>query len=205
MDVKPDPKPGRWILPLVIVAMVGFTYVFVNSIDLTGGDPGSNGVDIASTTSTSMPVIDTSTPGEEPDDELDPDMQAYVDAITAFDTELQRISDDFVTANAAWDDDTAAFSATVGEFESLISELQTWSGSVASSNPPTGSSDLAEPHQAIKDAAAAPLTHAREALTQLRSNASGSGDLRRSAVRDLESSAATFSNAVTAAVSAAGG
>ena len=29
---KADPKPGRWILPLVIIGMVIFTYVFVGNI-----------------------------------------------------------------------------------------------------------------------------------------------------------------------------
>src|SRR3970040_1221947 len=32
MAVNPDPKPGRWILPLVILGMVAFTYFFVRSL-----------------------------------------------------------------------------------------------------------------------------------------------------------------------------
>ncbi len=35
-----DPKPGRWLLPIVIVAMVGFTWVFVNTVD-QGSVPGA--------------------------------------------------------------------------------------------------------------------------------------------------------------------
>jgi hypothetical protein len=207
MDVKPDPKPGRWILPLVVVAMVGFTYIFVSSIDLTGGPDagnGNGGVDIGGPTTTTMPVIDTTVPPDE-DPDLDPDVQAYVDLINGFDVVLQRITDDFVAANAAWDAGTATYTATGDQFRSLISELETWSGSVASSNAPPGNADLVAPHQTIKDAASAPLTAARAALAGLQSNAPGSADDRRAAVADLESAAATFSNAVTAAVSAAGG
>ena len=29
-----DPKPGRWMLPLVVLAMVAFTYLFVRETDL---------------------------------------------------------------------------------------------------------------------------------------------------------------------------
>ena len=32
MAVNPDPKPGRWILPLVILGMIGFTYFFVREL-----------------------------------------------------------------------------------------------------------------------------------------------------------------------------
>ena len=31
--VTPDPRHGRWILPLIIAAMVVLTYTFVNSLE----------------------------------------------------------------------------------------------------------------------------------------------------------------------------
>ena len=29
---KEDPKHGRWILPVVVAALIGFTYLFVNAL-----------------------------------------------------------------------------------------------------------------------------------------------------------------------------
>lgn len=208
MDVKPDPKPGRWILPLIIVAMVGFTYVFVNSIDDSAGDAGDGdggGVDIGGTTSSTMPVIDTSTTVAGGGEELDPDTQAYVDTVTTFQTDLDTIVADFVAANTAWDDSTATYTDTVAAFEAGIDALETWSGAVAASNAPASRTDLTEPHQAVKDAAAAPLDDARSALTFLQSSEDGSANQRRQAVADLEASGQTFSDAVDAAVAIARG
>lgn len=211
MDAKPDPKPGRWILPLILVAMVGFTYVFVNSIaDSNGTDAGDGdggGVDIGGPTSTSMPVIDTTTPDGDGGDggDLDPETQAYVDLVTGFDTELARISGEFVAANQAFDDDTADYSTTVGTFEGLIGDLETWAGSVAASNAPPGRSDLADPHQAIKDAAGPPLDAARSALDWLESPDPGTAANRQEAVGELEAAAQTFSDSVAAAIGVAGG
>ena len=31
MALNADPKPGRWILPLVVLGMVAFTYFFVGA------------------------------------------------------------------------------------------------------------------------------------------------------------------------------
>lgn len=208
MDTKPDPKPGRWILPLVIVAMVGFTYIFVSSLDGSPGADGGDGggVDIGSSTSTSMPVIDTTTPGDGGDGpDLDPDSQAYVDAITGFDEELGVIVADFVAANTAWDDKTATYADTKAAFSAGIDALEAWSGRVAASNAPTSRPDLTAPHQGVKDAAAPPLDHARAALGFLESSEPDSGTSRQQSIADLEASAGDFSTAVGASVTAAGG
>jgi hypothetical protein len=208
MDAKPDPKPGRWILPLIIVAMVGFTYVFVSSIDgsADGGNGGADGgVDLDGTTTT-LEVIDTSVPGDGGEGgETDPETDAYIEQLQGFDADLQRISGDLVAANDAWDADEAGYTPTVDAFEAAVAELETWSGSVTASTPPAGRPDLAEPHQAVVDAAAAPLTAAQEALTWLESSDEGSADNRRQAIADLEAATQAFSDAVTAAVTTAGG
>ncbi len=209
MDAKPDPKPGRWILPLIIVAMVGFTYVFVSSID--GAADGGNGdagggVDLDGTTSTTLEVIDTTVPGEGGEGgETDPETAAYIEQLQGFDTDLQRISGDLVAANEAWDADEVGYTPTVDAFEAAVAELETWSGSVTASAPPAGRADLAEPHQAVVDAAAAPLTAAQGALTWLESSDEGSADNRRQSIADLEAATQAFSDAVTAAVTTAGG
>jgi uncharacterized protein YukE len=48
---NPDPKPGRWILPLIIIGMVGFTYFFVSSLP-TPEPEGTTSTSAAVTTTT---------------------------------------------------------------------------------------------------------------------------------------------------------
>ena len=206
MDVKPDPKPGRWILPLVIVAMVGFTYVFVNSIQAGSDTDGDEGIDIDSSSTTTFPVIDTSEPddgGDGPD--LDPETQAYVDEINGFDESGGSISSDFVAANDAWDDKTATYSETRDAFNAGISAFDAWAAEVAASTAPASRPELSDLHQAIIDASAEPAVHAREALEWLESTEDGTASKRRDAVEAMEVAVAAFSDAVSAAVAAATG
>ena len=59
MTFSTDPKPGRWILPLIILAMVGFTYVFVSSLEEQVPAETDAGLD--------LPVLETTTTvGEAP-------------------------------------------------------------------------------------------------------------------------------------------
>ena len=62
MAVNPDPKPGRWILPLVILGMIAFTYFFVRSLPeaspdttLAPGDTTPTTVGGGGPTTTSVP------------------------------------------------------------------------------------------------------------------------------------------------------
>jgi hypothetical protein len=78
-----DPRHGIWILPLVIVGMVGATAVFVNALS-PGDVPEGTGPTIASdatavaATSTSSTLGTTTTSTT-----LPPDRQAYVDLMNA--------------------------------------------------------------------------------------------------------------------------
>src|SRR5690606_28312697 len=66
MAVNADPKPGRWILPLVVLGMVAFTYFFVRALP-SGSEPGEE-------TGTTLAASDTTVPadGEESPDDTTP-------------------------------------------------------------------------------------------------------------------------------------
>ena len=65
---KEDPKHGRWILPLVIVGLVGLTYSFVNALPPAEVPLGTTTVPV--TTSTLPPETTTTT--------LPPDIAAFL-------------------------------------------------------------------------------------------------------------------------------
>ena len=57
---KQDPKHGRWILPLVVLALVLFTYTFVNNLP-PAETPTTTTVAAADRTTTTEPPEETTT------------------------------------------------------------------------------------------------------------------------------------------------
>ena len=55
MTTNYDPKPGRWMLPLVVLAMVAFTYLFVRELPASAGGDSDE-----STTTTAFGATTTS-------------------------------------------------------------------------------------------------------------------------------------------------
>jgi hypothetical protein len=58
---KEDPKHGRWILPLVVLALVAFTYTFVNNLPAAETKVTTTVAAVATTTTTEPPEETTTT------------------------------------------------------------------------------------------------------------------------------------------------
>jgi hypothetical protein len=90
---KTDPKPGRWILPAVIAALIGFTYMFVNA--LPAADVAASTSTTSSTTTTTVAPTTTSTT-------LPNDILAFLQELDRFEevaitllTDLEQVNDDW--------------------------------------------------------------------------------------------------------------
>ncbi len=97
---NPDPKPGRWILPLIIVGMVGFTYFFVQQ--LPGTQPEET-----TTTSAANTTTTTGDGGEETTTTtggatVPAEVQDYVED-EQFQAELAGIEADLLDVNTQQD------------------------------------------------------------------------------------------------------
>ncbi len=90
---KTDPKPGRWILPIVIAALIGFTYLFVNA--LPAADVTASTSTTTSTTSTTVAPTTTST--TLPNDILAflQELDRFEDVAIALRAELEQVNDDW--------------------------------------------------------------------------------------------------------------
>jgi hypothetical protein len=130
-----DPKHGRWILPVIIVAMVVLTYTFVNGIEPavspTGGPSGGEDPPFPTT-----PTSSTTT--------LPPNVAAFMVTLDIFENQLDQFSNEAERINAAWDSRSATFGETRASLETLKLELEQWENDVAQVDgvPP----DLAEGH-----------------------------------------------------------
>jgi hypothetical protein len=210
MAVNPDPKPGRWILPLVVLGMIAFTYFFVRELpeaspDTTlaaGGEQttttaanGGDGNGEGGTTSTT-----------EGQSQLDPDTQAYLDGIDAIDSDLQVQRTDLVTANDAFNEDPRAieFDEALSRFESVESATQELFERHEALTPPEA---LAGNHSTLLTAIELASDSITEAIAGIRST--DTGERRNAAVDAYTTAAGDYDTEVTnthnAAQSATGG
>ena len=58
---KEDPKHGRWILPVVVAALIGFTYLFVNALPPAEIPVGTTTTAVAAETTTTTVAATTTT------------------------------------------------------------------------------------------------------------------------------------------------
>ncbi len=89
-----DPKPGRWILPVAIVALIGFTYLFVNALPAA---------DVASSTSTTSSTTSTTVPPSTTSSTLPNDILAYLQEVDRFEGIAADLQADLDQTNAEWE------------------------------------------------------------------------------------------------------
>lgn len=126
---KADPKHGRWILPLVIAGLIGFTYLFVDALPpaaVDAGDPTDTVVGGDPTDTTTDPTDDTGgTDDTAASSTLAQDVAAFVAAIDDFDTRTAALATEAATINADWDARTIEFAAARDALSNLEVETST--------------------------------------------------------------------------------
>ena len=187
---KQDPKHGRWILPLVVLALVAFTYTFVNALPPADSVTTTVVASEGTTTTTEPPPETTTTT-------LAPDVVEFVataDALSASATELrgraQTINDEYP--------DVTGYGATRDALSALKADTATFVEAVNAVEPPA---PAAEKWTDVETAASAMQIAADNMLDGL-VNTSGS-EARLAALEDYNIAAATFTQAIDAAKTAA--
>lgn len=138
--VNPDPKHGRWILPLIIVAMIVLTFTFVNSLE-----PASTEAGTTTTTTTQPPPTTTTLPSE---------VAAYLVSLDAFESQARGFQDQLVGVNDDWENRTITQGETEDGFLGVRDAISVWESEVNLAEVPAS---LAAGHvdlvQAIEDLA----------------------------------------------------
>jgi hypothetical protein len=101
---KEDPKHGRWILPLVVVGIIAFTFVFVRALEPASSPAADTTTTLATTTTSPVPTTTT----------LPPAIAAFVEAAETIQTTAADLAEEAATANQEWEDGgsyTAALNA----------------------------------------------------------------------------------------------
>lgn len=193
MAVNPDPRPGRWLLPLVILAMVGFTYVFVESLPAAESDPQDLGEDATTTSTTSTTVgegePETTTTTTTP---VSSEVLAYLDQVTEAESEIIGLQAEMGSVNSAWDADPREIA--YGDAEAALQDLATrvagWADEVQAIPPPLG---LEDAHDLLGEFAQATADAAAEVLAGLQ--APDTGEARRAALEQFDTAVRGFTAA----------
>lgn len=205
MAVNPDPKPGRWILPLVVLGMIAFTYFFVR--ELPEASTETTLVPSAGETSTTEGAggegdgdggTTTTTGGEST---VDPATQAYLDEIDSINEELQLQRTELVTVNDAFNQDPreVEFSEAEDRFEAIEAASQQLVDRLEAAVAPEA---LAANHASLLASINLAADSITEALEGLRST--DTGERRNRAVEAYTTAASDYDTEVTNTFNAAG-
>ncbi len=155
---KEDPKPGRWILPVVIAALIGFTYVFVNALPPA---------DIAASTTTTAPTTTTTTLATTTTSTLPTDILAFLAEVDRFEAAAADLLVELNTVNEQWESKDIKFSEALDGFTKVHDDAQDLANQVAATTVPdpytpawpvtiTASQDLVVQAEAVIDGLKAP-------------------------------------------------
>ncbi len=206
MVSNPDPRPGRWVLPLVVLGMILFTWVWVNrleppAVEITSGAPGTT----RPTTATSAPVEDTTAGNgetETPEDTtpttlLPPEIEVYLTNLAEDKAALAALVEELNRVNDSWenrDQTGVTYADTEAAMVAASERAVVFSEAVELHRPPEDVAGLTDAHQRVYESAAAVAEAAANALAGLR--APDTGELRRAAVVEFRAAAASFEQQV---------
>ena len=195
MAVNPDPKPGRWILPLVILGMIGFTYFFVRELPEASPDTTLVGQPVTTTLPESTGTTEDIGGGI-----LDPEVQTYVDELDNINNALQLLGVEMVTVNDGFDADprTVEYEDAELRLEAVQTQTQVLADNLDALSVPAG---MEVNQEALKTAMQFAALAAGDALNGLRST--DTGELRQNAVEAYTRAVADFATEVTNAHNAA--
>ena len=142
-----DPKPGRIVLPLVLIGMIATTYTFVNRVST------NNELDITTPVEVQEEVIEetteetttTTTTTTLPDNYV-----AYLEEITAEKIQATELGKKVLEANQNWDDKSVTYQEAKVEFRDFIDDAEQFVTTVTEPGPPNEFAFLVTSHEELK-------------------------------------------------------
>ena len=174
-----DPKPGRLVLPLVLIGMIATTYTFINrvatnndleiepSVEQVVVEPDVEPISEDTTTTTT-----TTLPGE---------VVTYLEEISSEKIQSIDLATKVLEANDKWDNEDTTYQEAKDEFANFINDAQQFVETVSEPGPPSTFAGLVKSHEELKSLAQLIFADTEELLEGLTSSDTGE---RRSAALD---------------------
>ena len=144
---NPDPKPGRIVLPLVLIGMIATTYTFINRVAT------NNDLDIVVEDTTVQTVAEettedtttTTTTTTLPDDYI-----SYLEEINGERIVAINLGEEVLQANDNWDNKTVTYQEAKDEFDVFIAKWNEFVETVSNPGPPSTYANLVTSHEELK-------------------------------------------------------
>ena len=196
---NPDPKPGRVVLPLVLIGMIATTYTFINRVatnnDLylvveeTPVETLAEEVVVEDTTTTSTTTT------------LPDDYVQYLEEISAEKIQATELGKDVLEANENWDEKSVTYPEAKDEFRAFIATAEQFVITVSEPGPPNEYANLVTSHEELKTLVNLVYADTIELLAGLES--SDTGEKRAAALDSFNSNLDQFIKKIEEVVASA--
>ena len=137
-----DPKPGRLVLPLVLVGMIATTYTFVNRV-ATNNDLGVSVVEEEAVEVEEESTEDTTTTSTTTTT-LPEEVVTYLEEIQSEKVQSDELGQTVLEANQKWDDELSTYQEAKDEFAKFIEDAEQFVTTVSEPGPPSTFANLAK-------------------------------------------------------------
>ena len=196
---NPDPKPGRVVLPLVLIGMIATTYTFINRVAT------NNDLDLVveetpvETLAEEEVVEDTSTTSTTTT--LPDDYVQYLEEISAEKIQATELGKDVLEANENWDEKSVTYPEAKDEFRAFIATAEEFVTTVSEPGPPNEYANLVTSHEELKTLVNLVYEDTVELLAGLES--SDTGERRAAALDSFNSNLDQFIKKIEEVVASA--
>ena len=166
-----DPKPGRLVLPLVLIGMIATTYTFINRVTTDNDleiEPVAEEV-VEPTVEDSTPEDTTTTTTTTLPDEV----ITYLEEISSEKIQSIDLATKVLEANDNWDNESITYQEAKDEFAEFIEDAQQFVETVAEPGPPSTFAGLVKSHEELKSLAELIYADTQELLEGLTSSDTG--------------------------------
>jgi len=183
-----DPKPGRLILPLVLIGMIATTYTFINRVTTNNNLEVINVVEPESEEAVPEDIVEdttTTTTTTLPETVLE-----YLEEIQAEKIQSTELGKKVLETNERWNDKETSYQEAQQEFKEFISDAEQFVSTVTEPGPPTSNASLVSNHEELKILVNLIYEDTKELLEGL--TASDTGERRSAALNSFNSNLGSF-------------
>ena len=193
-----DPKPGRLVLPLVLVGMIATTYTFVNRV-ATNNDLGVSVVEEEAVEVEEESTEDTTTTSTTTTT-LPEEVVTYLEEIQSEKVQSDELGQTVLEANQKWDDELSTYQEAKDEFAKFIEDAEQFVTTVEP-GPPSTFANLVTSHEELKVLANLIYEDTLELLEGLTS--SDTGERRSSALDSFNKNLDLFQQKIEETIASA--
>ena len=146
-NFNPDPKPGRLILPLVLIGMIATTYTFINRVATQNDLELVESEEVTEEISTE-PVEETTT-STSTTTTIPEDVVKYLEEITGEKIQAIELGKKVLETNQRWDDKATTYQEAQREFQEFIDDFSNFVIVFTEPGPPVVQSNLKSSHDEL--------------------------------------------------------